>query len=70
LRSLRQKRKSLHAFRPGADSILTQLTGDPIAASQLRRDENIRVTITAYVRADRAAPTNGMKLLEESLAKE
>lgn len=37
--------KSLYAFRRGAASILTQLTGNPIAASQLLRHKNISVTM-------------------------
>jgi integrase len=65
-----KKWKSLYAFRRGAASILTQLTGNPIAASQLLRHKNISVTMTAYIKADRTALTNGMKLLEESLSKE
>jgi integrase len=64
------KWKSLYAFRRGAASILTQLTGNPIAASQLLRHKNISVTMTAYIKADRTALVGGMKLLEESLSKE
>jgi integrase len=64
-----KKWKSLYAFRRGAASILTQLTGNPIAASQLLRHKNISVTMTAYIKADRTALSNGMKLLEESLSK-
>jgi integrase len=64
------KWKSLYAFRRGAATILTQLTGNPIAASQLLRHKNISVTMTAYIKADRSALSNGMKLLEESLSKE
>lgn len=59
-----------YAFRRGAASIPTQLTGNPIAASQLLRHKNISVTMTPYIKADRTALTNGMKLLEESLSKE
>jgi integrase len=64
------KWKSLYAFRRGAATILTQLTGNPIAASQLLRHKNISVTMTAYIKADRTALAGGMKLLEESLSKE
>jgi integrase len=60
--------KSLYAFRRGAASILTQLTGSPIAASQLLRHKNISVTMTAYIKADRRALTDGMKMLETKMA--
>jgi integrase len=59
--------KSLYAFRRGAASILTQLTGSPIAASQLLRHKNISVTMTAYIKADRRALVDGMKMLETKL---
>lgn len=59
--------KSLYAFRRGAASILTQLTGNPIAASQLLRHKNISVTMTAYIKADRTALVNGMKAFESKL---
>ena len=59
--------KSLYAFRRGAASILTQLTGNPIAASQLLRHKNISVTMTAYIKADRTALVNGMKAFENKL---
>jgi integrase len=65
-----KKWKSLYAFRRGAASFLTNLTGSPIAASQLLRHENISVTMTAYIKADRTALASGMKLLEENLSKE
>jgi len=41
-----------------------------LRASQLLRHKNISVTMTAYIKADRTALANGMKLLEESLSKE
>lgn len=63
-----KKWKSLYAFRRGAASILTQLTGNPIAASQLLRHKNISVTMTAYIKADRTALTTGMKMLESKLS--
>lgn len=59
--------KSLYAFRRGAASILTQLTGNPIAASQLLRHKNISVTMTAYIKADRTALLDGLKLVEQKL---
>jgi len=63
-----KKWKSLYAFRRGAASILTQLTGNPIAASQLLRHKNISVTMTAYIKADRTALADGMKMLESKLS--
>jgi len=60
--------KSLYAFRRGAASILTQLTGDPIAASQLLRHKNISVTMTAYIKADRRKLVDGMKMLESKIS--
>jgi integrase len=66
--SIGKKWKSLYAFRRGAASILTQLTGNPIAASQLLRHKNISVTMTAYIKADRTALNDGMKLLETKLS--
>jgi integrase len=59
--------KTLYAFRRGAASMLTQLTGDPIAASQLLRHKNISVTMTAYIKADRSKLVDGLKLLESKL---
>jgi integrase len=56
--------KSLYAFRRGAASIVTQLTGSPIAASQLLRHKNMSVTMTAYIKADRRALVDGSKLVE------
>lgn len=60
--------KSLYAFRRGAASILTQLTGNPIAASQLLRHKNISVTMTAYIKADRTALNDGLKMLEAKVS--
>jgi integrase len=56
--------KSLYAFRRGAASILTQLTGSPIAAAQLLRHKNFIVTMKAYIKADRTALVDGSKLVE------
>jgi integrase len=56
--------KSLYAFRRGAASILTQLTGSPIAAAQLLRHKNFIVTMQAYIKADRTALVDGSKLVE------
>jgi integrase len=57
----------LYAGRRGAASILTELTGDPIASSLLLRHDNISTTMTRYIKADRRQLVSGMKLLEEKL---
>jgi integrase len=59
----------LYAGRRGAASILTELTGDPIASSLLLRHNNISTTMTRYIKADRRRLVSGMKLLETSLKK-
>jgi hypothetical protein len=59
--------RSLYAFSRSAASILTPLTGGPIAASQLLRHKNISVTMTAYIKADRTALVNGVKAFESKL---
>ncbi len=58
----------LYAGRRGAASILTQLTGSPISASQLLRHSNISTTMTRYIKAERSELVKGMLLLEEKLA--
>jgi integrase len=59
----------LYAGRRGAASILTQLTGSPISASQLLRHSNISTTMTRYIKTDRSELAKGMLLLEEKAAK-
>jgi integrase len=59
----------LYAGRRGAASILTQLTGSPISASQLLRHSNISTTMTRYIKADRSELAKGMLLLEEKVSK-
>jgi len=56
--------KGLYAGRRTAATVLTQLTGNPIAASQLLRHRNMSVTMTAYIKADRSALAGGLKMLE------
>jgi integrase len=58
--------KGLCAGRRTAATVLTQLTGNPIAASQLLRHRNMSVTMTAYVKADRKALTEGLRLMEST----
>lgn len=62
--------KGLYAGRRTAATVLTQLTGNPIAASQLLRHRNMSVTMSAYIKADRAALVGGLKLLESAALKD
>ncbi len=56
--------KTLYAGRRGAATILTQLTGNPLAAAQLLGHRDTAVTMTAYIKHDRRVLIEGMKLLE------
>ncbi|MFZ0417553.1 MAG: tyrosine-type recombinase/integrase [Candidatus Sulfotelmatobacter sp.] len=56
--------KTLYAGRRGAATILTQLTGDALAAKELLRHKNIAVTTDKYVKAIPEALMKGIKLLE------
>jgi len=60
--------RGLYSGRRGAASILSQLTGSPIAASQLLRHSNISTTMTDYIKTDRSTLASGLKLLEDKLA--
>lgn len=57
--------KTLYAGRRGAATILTQLTGDALAAKELLRHKTIAVTQAKYVKTIPEALLRGMKLLEE-----
>src|SRR5208337_5228657 len=59
--------KTLYAGRRGAATILTQLTGNPLAAAQLLGHKDYSITMAAYVKQDRRALDDGMKLLESKL---
>jgi integrase len=56
--------KTLYAGRRGAATILTQLTGDALAAKELLRHKNLAVTTDKYVKAIPEALMKGIKLLE------
>jgi integrase len=56
--------KTLYAGRRGAATILTQLTGDALAAKELLRHKNLAVTTDKYVKAIPEALLKGIKLLE------
>lgn len=56
--------KGIYAGRRGAGTILTQLTGDALAAQQILRHKNLAVTTGYYVKQIPEAGLNGMRLLE------
>ena len=58
--------KTLYAGRRGAATILTQLTGDALAAKELLRHKNLAVTTDKYVKAIPEALMRGIKLLEDA----
>ncbi len=58
--------KGLYAGRRGAATILTQLTGDALAAKELLGHSNLSVTTAKYVKQMPEALLRGMKLLEEA----
>jgi integrase len=57
--------KTLYAGRRGAATILTELTGDALAAKELLRHKTIAVTQAKYVKAIPTALLNGIRLLEQ-----
>jgi integrase len=59
------KWKGLYAGRRGAATILTDLTGDALAAKELLGHANLSVTAANYVKTMPEALLRGMKLLEE-----
>jgi integrase len=61
--------KGLYAGRRGAATILTELTGDALAAKELLRHSNIGVTQQKYVKKIPEALMRGMRLLEAEVAK-
>ena len=58
--------KTLYAGRRGAATVLTELTGDALAAKELLRHKTIAVTQAKYVKAIPEALLRGMRLLEAS----
>lgn len=57
--------KGLYAARRSAATILTQLTGDALAAKEVLRHKDLRVTTANYVKPIPIAAINGLKLLGE-----
>jgi len=62
--------KTLYAGRRGAATILTELTGDALAAKELLRHKTIAVTQAKYVKAIPEALMKGIKLLEAAATSE
>jgi integrase len=59
--------KGLYAARRGAGTVLTQLTGNAIAAQQILRHKNLAVTTGFYVKRMPEEGFAGMKLLEAAV---
>jgi integrase len=60
--------KGLYAFRRGAGTILTELTGNPIAAQQALCHLDLSTTMRHYIKTKRTALAEGIQLLDERLA--
>ena len=60
--------KGLYAFRRGAGTILTELTGNPIAAQQLLCHMDLSTTMRHYIKTKRTALAEGIQMLDERLA--
>jgi integrase len=60
--------KGLYAGRRAAGTLLTQLTGDALAASYVLRHKNLATTTAFYVKPVRTAALAGMKAVEEAWA--
>jgi len=61
--------KTLYAGRRGAATLLTQLTGDALAAKELLRHKTIAVTQAKYVKSIPEALLKGIKMLEAAAGK-
>jgi len=60
--------KSMYAFRRGAGTILTELTGNPIAAQQMLRHLNLTTTMIHYIKNKRTAMAEGVQMLDDRLS--
>jgi integrase len=60
--------KGLYAFRRGAGTILTELTGNPIAAQQMLCHLDLSTTMRHYIKTKRSALAEGIQMLDERLA--
>jgi len=60
--------KSLYAFRRGAGTIVTELTGNPIAAQRLLCHMDLSTSMRHYIKTKRSALDEAVQLLNERLA--
>lgn len=60
--------KGLYAFRRGAGTILTELTGNPIAAQQALCHMDLSTTMRHYIKTKRTALAEGIQMLDERLS--
>ena len=60
--------RGLYAFRRGAGTILTELTGNPIAAQQALCHMDLSTTMRHYIKTKRTALAEGIQMLDERLA--
>jgi len=60
--------KGLYAFRRGAGTILTELTGNPIAAQQALCHLDLSTTMRHYIKTKRTALAEGIQMLDERLS--
>ena len=58
----------LYAFRRGAGTILTELTGNPIAAQQALCHMDLSTTMRHYIKTKRTALAEGIQMFDERLA--
>ncbi len=59
--------RGLYSGRRAAGTLLTQLTGDAVAAQYVLRHSNLSTTTAFYVKPIREEAVSGMKLLEEKI---
>ncbi len=62
--------RGLYAGRRGVATILTELTGNALAAQAFLRHQNLSITTANYVKPSTEARDAGMKLLEAAVTKE
>lgn len=60
--------RGLYAFRRGAGTILTELTGNPIAAQQALCHLDLSTTMRHYIKTKRTALAEGIQMLDERLS--
>lgn len=60
--------RGLYAFRRGAGTIVTELTGNPIAAQHLLRHLNLKTSFDHYIKTKQTALQEAIQMLDERLA--